>query len=118
MNPGVTRLITRSLSQNLRKCRMVRQIFTVAMLAFASANSALAGGPKYVAGFSPSTGSYSGPLEVVVQISAGTVATLQEVMEAYPGSSGMNSSPPVTGTGERFVSPLTPPVIVPRIEFR
>ncbi len=50
VNPGVTRLITRSLSQNLRKCRMVRQIFTVAMLAFASANSALAGGPKYVAG--------------------------------------------------------------------
>jgi hypothetical protein len=71
-----------------------------------------------LASFSPSTGSYSGPLEVVVQISAGTVAALQEVMEAYPGSSGMNSSPAVTGTGKRFVSPLTPPVFVPRIEFR
>lgn len=71
-----------------------------------------------LASFLPSAGSYSGPLEVVVQISAGTVAMLQEVMEAYPGSSGENSSPPVTGTGERFVAPLTPPVFVPRIEFR
>jgi hypothetical protein len=71
-----------------------------------------------LASFSPSAGSYSGPLEVVVQISAGTGAALEEVMEAYPGSTGMNSSPPATSSGERFVLPLTSPVFVPRIEFR
>jgi hypothetical protein len=71
-----------------------------------------------LATFLPSAGPYSGPLEVVVQISAGTVAALQEVMEAYPGSTGLNGSPPSTVTGERFVSPRIPPVFVPRIEFR
>jgi hypothetical protein len=71
-----------------------------------------------LASFLPSAGPYSGPLEVEVQISAGTVAALQEVMEAYPGTSGMNSSPPGISTGEHFVPPPTPPMLVPRIEVR
>ena len=67
--------------------------------------------------FWPSAGSYSGPLEVEVQVWAGTVAALLDVMEAYPGSSGENSSPPSQIPG-RFVPPSVPPVFNPRVADR
>ncbi|MGB6025105.1 MAG: hypothetical protein WBG40_07835 [Candidatus Sulfotelmatobacter sp.] len=37
-----------------------------------------------LASFTPSVGSFTGPLELEIQISAGTTATMQGVMEAFP----------------------------------
>ena len=59
----------------------------------------LGGGPTTVqsnanglATITPSVGSFNGLLEIEIQISAGTNATLQDVMEAVPGVSGGKSS--------------------------
>jgi hypothetical protein len=55
-----------------------------------------------LASFVPSVGSFTGPLEIEIQVSAGTTAALQDVMETFPAeSSGNNSSP--TGSQRRGV---------------
>jgi hypothetical protein len=41
-----------------------------------------------LASFTPSTGSFTGTLEIEIAASAGLTATLQNVMETFPGSSG------------------------------
>jgi hypothetical protein len=42
--------------------------------------------------FVPAIGSFTGLLEVEIQVSAGTAATLEEVMESFPESAGGNGS--------------------------
>jgi hypothetical protein len=51
-----------------------------------------------VASFVPSAGSFTGPLEVEIQVLAGTTALLQDAMESIPAAS---SDPPPTGSPER-----------------
>jgi hypothetical protein len=50
----------------------------------------------------PSVGSFTGTLEVEIQISAGTTATLQDAMESFPetyfGSPDLPANPPLVGT--------------------
>jgi hypothetical protein len=47
-----------------------------------------------LASFVPSVGSFTGPLEIEIQVSAGTTALLQDVMETFPAASSGNTSPP------------------------
>ena len=47
-----------------------------------------------VASFVPSVGSFTGSLEIQIQVSAGTTAALQDVMETFPAGSSGNTSPP------------------------
>ncbi len=42
----------------------------------------------------PSVGSFTGPLEIEIQVSAGTTAVLQDEVETFPAGSGGNTSPP------------------------
>ena len=45
-----------------------------------------------LASFVPSVGSLTGPLEIEIQVSAGTTAALQDVMETFPADSSTNNS--------------------------
>jgi hypothetical protein len=59
----------------------------------ASQNTAQSG-VNGLASFTPSVGPFTGPLELEIQVSAGTTAALQDVMEAFPAGSSGNTSPP------------------------
>ena len=48
-----------------------------------------------LASFAPSVGSFTGTLEIQIQVSAGTSALLQDVMESLPQDDGNASLPPV-----------------------
>jgi hypothetical protein len=48
-----------------------------------------------LASFVPSIGSFTGTLEIQIQVSAGTSAALQELMESLPQADGSTSSPPI-----------------------
>ena len=62
-----------------------------------------------LASFVPSVGSFTGMLEIQIQVSAGTSATLQDVMESFPASSG-SVSPPSSNPGPgRVFAPKGPP---------
>ena len=50
-----------------------------------------------LASFVPSVGSFTGPLEIEIEVSAGTTAALQDVMETFPGGSSGNTSAPIGG---------------------
>ncbi len=45
-----------------------------------------------LASFVPTVGSFTGPLEIEIQVSAGTTAALQDVMETFPAGSSTNNS--------------------------
>jgi hypothetical protein len=45
-----------------------------------------------LARFVPSVGSFTGPLEIEIQVSAGATAALQDVMETFPAASSTNNS--------------------------
>jgi len=47
-----------------------------------------------LASFLPSLGSFTGSLEIEIQVSAGTTAALQAEMEAFPGVGSGSASPP------------------------
>jgi hypothetical protein len=49
-----------------------------------------------LASFVPSVGSFSGMLEIQIQVSAGTTAALQDAMETLPAGTGGNTSPPTS----------------------
>jgi uncharacterized membrane protein YciS (DUF1049 family) len=57
----------------------------------ASQNSVLSDA-NGLASFVPSAGLFSGPLEIEIQVSAGTTAALQDVMETFPSSTSGNTS--------------------------
>jgi hypothetical protein len=46
-----------------------------------------------LASFTPSVGSFNGPLEIDIQVSAGTTAVLQDELETFPAASSGNTSP-------------------------
>jgi len=50
-----------------------------------------------LASMMPSMGSFTGPLEIEIQVSAGSTATLQDEMEAFPSGS-LGSPPPLAST--------------------
>ncbi len=47
-----------------------------------------------LASFIPTVGSFTGLLEIEIQVSAGTSAVLQDVMESFPAASSGSASPP------------------------
>ena len=49
-----------------------------------------------LASFVPSVGSFTGSLEIQIQVSAGTTAALQDVMEILPAGSSGSTSPPTS----------------------
>jgi hypothetical protein len=49
-----------------------------------------------LASFIPSVGSFTGPLEIQIQVSAGASAALQDVMETFPAGSSGNAFPPTS----------------------
>jgi hypothetical protein len=49
-----------------------------------------------LASFVPSVGSFTGPLEVEIQVSAGATAALQDGLESFPSTSGGTISAPTT----------------------
>jgi hypothetical protein len=53
--------------------------------------------------FMPSVGSFTGPLEIEIQVSAGITATLLEELEIFPSGTSGNTSPPPTSPGPRSV---------------
>jgi hypothetical protein len=63
-----------------------------------------------LASIAPSVGSFTGTLEVEIQISAGAATTLQDVMESFPetyfGSPDPTRNPPLLGTVPRSRAPL------------
>jgi hypothetical protein len=72
-----------------------------------------------LASFTPSLGSFTGTLEVEIQVSAGTTATLQDVMESFPETYFGSDSAPSSNSVPRAIAPM--PVGLParpaRIEF-
>jgi hypothetical protein len=61
------------------------------MPVFISASqTAVQSGVNGLASFVPSVGSLTGPLEIEIQVSAGTAAALQDVMETFPAVGGGN----------------------------
>jgi hypothetical protein len=57
----------------------------------------------------PSVGSFTGPLAIQIQVSAGTTAVLQDELESVPASSG-NTSPPTSSQWHGSVpAPRRPP---------
>jgi hypothetical protein len=59
-----------------------------------------------LATFIPSVGSFTGPLQVEIQVSAGTAATLQGQMEIFPsGIEGSVVQPPIDPWREKFPTP-------------
>ncbi len=72
-----------------------------------------------LASMTPSVGSFTGTLEVDVQISAGTSALLQDVMESLPETYFRSDPPPSSSNPPRMTAPM--PVGLPsrpaRIEF-
>jgi len=65
-----------------------------------------------LASFTPSIGSFSGPLEISIQVSAGTTASLQDEMEAFPVADWGNAAPPAREPLP-VESPLTKRPILP-----
>ena len=63
-----------------------------------------------LASFVPSIGAFTGPLEIEIQVSAGTTAALQDVMETFPAGSSGNTSPPTSSPWHGSVpAPRGPP---------
>ena len=66
-----------------------------------------------LASFTPSAGSFTGPLEIEIQVSAGTAAALQDVMETFPEGSSGSASPPTSspwhGSAPARGDPARPP---------
>jgi hypothetical protein len=58
-----------------------------------------------LASFVPSIGSFTGPLEIEIQVSAGTTAALQDVMETFPAGSSGSTSPPTSSPWHGSVPP-------------
>jgi hypothetical protein len=73
-------------------------------------------GTSGLASLTPSVGSFTGSLEIEIQISAGTTATIQDELETFPAAASGNVSPtsspgvaschfdPQQGSGERPAS--------------
>jgi hypothetical protein len=57
----------------------------------------------------PSVGSFTGTLEVQVQVSTGTAALLQDTLESVPGAGGGGTSPPVGVRDGSVPTPRGPP---------
>ena len=58
-----------------------------------ASQSTIASDANGLASFVPSVGSFTGPLEIEIQVSAGTTAVLEDELESIPaGSSGNTSS--------------------------
>jgi hypothetical protein len=73
--------------------------------------------------FVPSLGSFTGPLAIAIQVSAGANATLQGQMEIFPADAGGNSSAPPRSPWHRGAPALReawwkPGIEDPRIEDR
>jgi len=59
-----------------------------------------------LASFVPSVGSFTGTLEIEVQVLAGTTAVLQDVMETFPSGTGGNTSLPTSSRWQGGVPAL------------
>jgi hypothetical protein len=59
-----------------------------------------------LASFVPSVGSFTGALEIEIQVSAGATAALQDVMETFPAGSSGNTSSPIGSLWYKSVPPL------------
>jgi hypothetical protein len=69
-----------------------------------------------LASFVPSVGSFTGMLEIQIQVSTGTTAALQDAMETLPAGSGGNTSPPTSSPWRGSVpAPKGTPQHVPTI---
>jgi len=63
-----------------------------------------------LASFVASVGSFTGPLEIEIQVSAGTTAVLQDELESVPAASSGNTSPPTSSLWHGSVpAPRGPP---------
>jgi len=71
-----------------------------------------------LASFVPSVGSFTGPLEIEIQVSAGTTAALQDVMETFPAASSGNTSPPTSSPWQGSVPALRGAPDRPRADDR
>jgi len=70
-----------------------------------------------LASFTPSVGSFTGPLEVEIQVSAGAAA-LQDAMETFPAASSGGSSPPTSVPWHVSVPQLGDPLRPARTDDR
>ncbi len=86
---------------------------TGAPVILSSSQSSVQSDANGLASFTPSAGSFTGPLEIEIQVSAGTAAALQDVMETFPGSSSGSASPPTSspwhGSAPARGDPVRPP---------
>jgi hypothetical protein len=62
-----------------------------------------------LASFTPLVGSFTGPLELEIQVSAGIAATLQDTMETFPAASSVNTSPPTNSPWHGSVAAVRGP---------
>ena len=64
-----------------------------------------------LASFIPSVGSFTAPLEIEIQVSAGTTAVLQNELETFPAASSGNTSPTFSQWSGRVPAPRGPPFL-------
>ncbi len=81
---------------------------TDTLVILSESQSAVLSNANGLASFVPSAGSFTGPLEVEIQVSAGTTAALQDVMESLPAASGNGNTAP-TGSPKRWIPTFTRP---------
>jgi len=62
-----------------------------------------------LASFVPSVGSFTGPLEIEIQVSAGTTAVLEDELETFPAGSSGNTSPTFSPWRGSVPAPRGPP---------
>jgi hypothetical protein len=65
-----------------------------------------------LASFAPSVGSLTGPLEIEIQVSAGTTAVLQDELETFPADSSGNISPTFSQWHGSVPAPRGPPLLL------
>jgi hypothetical protein len=90
---------------------------TDTLVILSESQSAVLSNTNGLASFVPSAGSFTGPLEIEIQVSAGTTAALQDAMESIP--SGNENTPPPTGSPKRarFPTFTRPPQLLREDNF-
>jgi IPT/TIG domain-containing protein len=76
------------------------------LVVLSESQSAVVSNVNGLASFVPSAGSFTGPLEVEIEVSAGTTAMLQDAMESIPSASSNGNTPPPTSDPRRERFPI------------
>lgn len=88
------------------------------LVILSTSQSAVQSNANGLASFAPSVGSFTGPLQIQIQVSAGTTAALQGELEMFPAGNSGNTSPPTSSLWHGSVPALRAPPPQGRVDDR